>query len=302
MDDSQSNNFIKKFNNGNEFYNYTSYNDGVGFSIKKDLNGESDNTSLLRFYIPDYLKKSVIKKPIIIDVAYGKKIKEGGIVLRRKNKISDPIDLISKDEYYYNVEKNKLYKNKKEILPNELINKIYNDHIKPTKFIRGIWLRTKLFFWRIIIKKFFDYLYIFLHYFLYITSGDKYSYVWVIKEEILNNKIINSEIKNMIGQKEKEEIKENLEKGKKFNFFGYMASHWTIIFYSIFHLLFYIIFEYKNWYPTIIIMILKNNFLTLIYVISSLWIMEIVIPKILKMLIRTTSRLSWNSRMKSIKI
>jgi len=302
MTDNQNNNFIKNFENIDKFYDYTPYVKETGFSIKKELKGGiNKNTSLLKFYIPDNSKYSEKRKPIIISATYGKK-SDKSVIIRDKIKISDPIDLISKNEYYYNADINKLYKGKKEISPSELVKYIYNLHIKPTKYIKGFWLRTKLFFWKVIMEKFFAYISIFLHHFLYIISGDKYSYKPILREEILNNKIINSNFKEMIGEKENKEMKEHLKKGRKFNFLGYEASRWTILFYSMLHLLFYIIFEYKNWHPAIIITILKNNFLTLIYVISSLWVMEIVVPTILKMFIKIISTLSWYSYIKKIKV
>jgi len=294
-------NFIKKFNNGNGFYDYKLFTEGDGFSIKKDLNRADDNTSLLKFYILDDLKHPGSRKPIIISASYGKKLEES-ILIRDKTKISDPIDLTSKDEYYYNVKSDKLYKGEEEISASELLNGIYTEHIKPTKLIKGVWLRTKIVFWRIIMKRFFSYISIFLHYFLYIITSDKYSYEPIMEEEILNNKIISSRFEDMIGRKKKEDMKEHFEKGKKINIFGYEASRWIIIFYSILHLLLYIIFKYKNWYLMIITTIFRNNFLTLVYVISSLWVMEIVIPTIFRKLIKFTSLVSWNSSIKKIKI
>ncbi|MEK7172361.1 MAG: hypothetical protein AAB723_04055 [Patescibacteria group bacterium] len=297
--------FIEKFKNiddKNGFYDFTPYTDGLGFSIKRDLNNrDTDNTSLLKFYIKkDEGDEFKIKKPIFVSVNYGKKV-ENNVLVRGVTKISSPADLSFINEYYYNASNDKIFKDEKEISACNFIDEIYAKHIKPTKPIIGFWVRSKMFFWKVTVNKIFGYIADFFHYVLYVITGDKYSYDPVIREEVLNNTILASAWKDSVGQK-KDRGRDNLKESARFNFFGYEASRWVIVAYSILHLFLYIILINKNWKPVVITTIFKNNFLTIIYVISSLWILETLIPKILKIFIKSSSKFSIHSLYKTIKI
>lgn len=299
--------FIEKFKNidgKNGFYDFMPYIDGLGFSIKKDLGDrDTDNVSLLKFYIKkDESDELKTKKPIFVNVAYGKKV-ENGVLVRGVTKISSPADISSTNEYYYDVSNDKILKDKKEISACNFIDEIYAKHIKPTKPIIGFWVRSKMFFWKVIVNKIFDHIADFFHYVLYVITGDKYSYDPVIREEVLNNTILASTWKDSVGQKKiKDRGKDSLKESARFNFFGYEASRWVIVAYSILHLFLYIILINKNWKPVIITTIFKNSFLTIIYVISSLWILETLIPKTLKVFIKSSSKFSMYSLYKTIKI
>lgn len=300
--------FIEKFKEiegVNGFYDLVPYTDGnIGFSIKKDF-GQVDtrNVSLISLYVSNKPEDPEGKRPIIIDVAYGEKRDEGvSIRAYDKTKISSPIDLTSRDDYYYDILSNKLFNKTKEISPLTLADEIYGQHIKPTEFIRGFWLRVKMVFWRIILNYVFKSLSILFHYLLFVITGDKYSYEPVMQEEISNNRIVGHRFKALIGHQKNREMKDVLEERTKFDFLGYKTSYWIIISYSIINLALYAYFEYENWKPPIVVTLLRSNFLTLIYVIVSLWLMEAVLPEILKFLIKHTAILSFNSTYKRIRI
>lgn len=295
---------FKRINDTNGFYDFTPYLQDTGFSIKKDLSkSDSKNTSILSFYIRENSNQENDKKPILINAYYGERI-NSSVAIRNDSKIGafDPVDLDSTEDYYYDVTNNKLLKGRRSISPIDLINEIYNDHIKPTKPIKGLWLRTKIFFSRTLLKNIFNYIAAFFHYLLYIITGDKYSYEPIMQEEILNNTILSHHWKEMIGRKKKPEMKDNFIQSAKFNFFENQVSYWIVIFYSILHLFLYIIFERKNWRPLIITTIFKNSFLTVIYVVVSLWILEVLVPKILKMLIKNFSKITAAISVKKIRI
>ncbi len=138
---------------------------------------------------------------------------------------------------------------------------------------------------------------------LYIISGDKYSYEPFFEEETLNGKIFKSRLRPPIENvKNDEKLKEDLKKSAKISFFNHEVRHWPIVFYSISHGLFYVLFMLKNYKPIILITVFKNNFLTIIYVILSLWLVETITPKCLIFLIKIFSRLSFTSQYKSINI
>lgn len=297
--------FIEKFKNiggKNGFYGFTPYTDGRGFSIKRDLNNkDSDNTSLLKFYIQDDDQEIKAKKSIRISATYGKKAGDGVSLRDFTKTISGPVDLLSKDEYYYDTSSDTLFSDKKEISPADLVVDIYSDHIKPTKPILGIWIRTKIFFWRVVLNKISGYTAKFFHYVLYAITGDKYSYGASLKEEVLNNKIISHASGDFIGRKKNRKMKDNLEESPKFDLLGYKTSRWVIIAYSILHLVLYVVLININFKPLILTTIFRNSFLTLIYVILSLWILETLVPKILKSFIRNSSKISVYSLHKTIK-
>lgn len=294
MDNEQNKTFIEKFDNfGNYgFHNLTQFDHDAGFSVKKK--SCNNYVTLLSIYIPNeiFYNAKIEKKPLNIQAFYGEETREG-IRLRAKPKLTEPVDA-EFHEYFYNIRTKELYKNNKKITADQLINEVYNTHTKSTKLIKGFYLRMKIMFWRILIKSIFEFISKFCHFVLFIISGNRYSYEPICKEEILNGKIIKSQ--------EVKEVKEDLKESKKFPFLGYNTSRWSIIFYSSLHLVFYTIFMYINYKPKFITTILKNNFLTLVYVILSLWLIESLVPKFLMLLIKYFSQLSINCRFKTIKL
>jgi hypothetical protein len=301
--------FIAKFNGAegvDGFYAFVPYTDGnIGFSIRKDLNpSDAEHASILSFYLPNKAGESDDKKQLIIDANYGEKRDEGvSIRVEEKVTISSPIDLISSDDYCYDAVNDVLLKKGDEITPIDLLNDIYNQHIKPTKPWRGFFLRTKIIFWRIILKNFFEFLSSCFHYTLLVITGDRYSYAPIMEKEVLNNIIVSHRFKDLVGHPVQGGRGRVIAKdAPKFNFLGYQASYWTIIFYSIVNLALYLYFEYINWKPPVVITLLKNSFLTLLYVVVSLWFLEAVATRVLKWLIKKTAVLSFLSASKRIRV
>lgn len=295
--------FIENFKNSDGFYDLTPYINGTGFGIKRKLNNkDKDNVSLLSFYIPDgEFQSDGNYKNIDLRVSYGRDT-ENGVKMRfiEESRLSDPVDLISKD-YYYDINQNKFFDKREEISAHDLLNNVYDSHIKPTRKIKGFWIRTKLFFWRVAIRKIFNYFSSFFISFLYIISGDIYRFEPFSEREILNGKTISSQLPIKHWEKQRKDI-EDIKKSEKIKMLGYYGAYWPIIFYSIFHLFLYIIFEYFDFKPKLITNILGNNFLILVYVVSSLWIVEKVMPVILMKLAKISSKISGSSLVKEIKI
>jgi len=306
MDFEQAKNkFAENFKNCKGFYDLTLFiDDEFGFSIKRKLKSEDkENVSLLKLYIAKKdIEDGKEKKVLRISVSYGKDYKSS--IGRNPDNIksSDPIDLISEDEYYYSINDNKFFVNKfiigtREIFACDILTGIYSDHVKSTKLLKGFWLRSKLYFWRVIVKYSFQFLSKLFYYCLYIISGDRYIYDPISGEGKINGRITSSRWEDI-----SPEPKENLESGDKINVFGYQAKTHSVIVYSSLHLVIYIIFETLKYKPEIITTIFKNNFLTLMYVICSLWIIEAAIPKILIYFIKSSSKLSIESLYRKIRI
>jgi hypothetical protein len=300
--------FIEKFReieNVNGFHAFTPYTDGnIGFSVRKDLNPHDDqHTSLLSLYLRNQPGQPEERKPLIVDANY---VTRNGEELsykeEEKTKISSPGDLTSGDDHYYDITHNIVLSKTKELSPTALINEVYEQHIKPTKLFQGFWLRIKLFFFRIVLVKMFEFLSSLFQWLLFIITGDRYSYAPILGKEVFNNTIVSHRFKELIGHTDKRDKIPNEKKTVKFEFLGYEGSYWTIIVYCALNLVLYLFFEYTNWKPYIIVTLVKNSFLTLVYVIVSLSFLELVVPKILKRFIKYASMLSFWSTSKSIRI
>lgn len=306
--------FVRRFGEINDtygFYGLTSYIDGIGFSVKKDLPDDRANTSLISFYIPED-SGTDNKKPIIIDATYGPR-RGDSVALRsiEEVKVSSPVDLSSRDDYYYDAVNDKLFERDRETSPQEIIDDIYRKHTKSTRPITGLWLRAKIVFWRFFLGGLLARLSKFFQYVLRITTGDRYFYEPIMEKEVLNGKILRHRLKELIGKDdpgaglpEVKDVVEKDEESAKFDFFGmgYMVSHWVIVFYCILHLLLYFIFCLFRWKPAVIVTIFKNPFLTVVYVVVSLWVLESRVPGWLKILIKRSAMGSFKVTYKRIRI
>lgn len=284
-----SSNFINKFNliqlNNDGFFGISAIEEGgVGFSAFKNFNFNCDNkkTTLLNVYITDedFSDANIEKKPLFISAIYGQN--ENGSISRRfagEVGLNNPISLMYYgNKYFYNIRCDKFYKDDTEINANEIVKEVYALHIKSSRRFAGFFMRTKIrievIFWRKLMKSICYFISKIFHFSLYIISGIRYAYSPI--EEIIKTRF----------EKTKPEMKEKLKEGKKITFFGYEASQWSVVFYSLLHLLGYIIFIQKEYKPLIIAIILKNNFLTLIYVIASLCIIEVLLPQLFMVIIK----------------
>src|SRR6266481_5137319 len=132
--------------------------DTFGFSVVREH--PNGYTSIFKvFILKDALKADDPILPIIITGSYGKKSGDSIILSSSSEKISklfDPIELRSDGDFFYCVSDKTfllerfLFK-KRKIDAQEILQKIYELHIKPTRPFRGLWLRIKLFLWRVAI-------------------------------------------------------------------------------------------------------------------------------------------------------
>lgn len=289
--------FTRKFQNLEEKYNIDIIINAFGVFSKVEDQKIPENASLFTIYIKeDELSKNNTLKKLHISATYGKVAETGGVYIRDNQKISSPIDLISED-YLYDFNQNKIIYRNKELSANELIDNIYNLHVLPTKKFKGICIRFRLYIWRILFVQFFHYFSKIFHYLLYIITGDKYSYDTVFDRTIVNGMTIASSIDSMI-DKTSPQVKD----GKKINFLGYDVDLWPIVFYSIFTLAAYLIFELKDARPVLLVKILNNNFLLALYVVVSLWLIDVIVPIILKWLIKFNSKKAFSIKYKRLKI
>lgn len=292
--------FIDLFQCGNSELKLTPLIDAFGFSVrKKNENDDTENISVITVYIrQEDIENSEPLKSIHMRAYYGKPAPEGGIYIRDQHKISEPVDITS-DEYIYNISNSKLFIKNKEISGCAIINKFYNAHIRPTRLLKGIWIRAKLFFWRIALYRFFKLLADTFHYSLLLISGDRYTYQSVFSQEKLNGRIISSSWKELI---DKDVMEEKDKKNKEIEFFGHKLDYWPIIVYSIINLFLYFYFNYISFKPRVLVKIIDNSFLTLLYVVVSIWLLVFIMPSMLRKLIRWNSKISFELQHKKIKV
>lgn len=297
----EKNKFVEKFKNLENNYNIKPLADAFGISSFIEDNKSSKNASIITIYIPPkQFQDDNDKKKLSISITYGRKSSSDGIYIRDNVKINKPIDL-SFNNYFYSFGENKIFFKDEEISDKSLIDKIYKLHMLPTKKFSGLIIRFKLLIWRIIIPFLFLLLSKVFYYSLYIITGDRYSYSPIFDEEKINDKVISPSRLNANSFREKE-LKEQIVESRKIDFLGYKIDYWSIVIYSIINLTVYLYFEYKNIKPGFLVKILNNNFLTLIYVIFSLWIVEVLMPVIFKKIIKLSSKWSFKIKYKNLKI
>jgi len=167
------------------FYSVTHYiNAQIGFGCKKKLNPQDKNVSGIGFYIPNktYNDTDSTRKAFYITATYGEELPEG-IRIRTEQDFHEPLDLEFRDEFFYDTGTEKLYKGNKEITGDEVLLEVYAKHIKTTRPIRGLYLRTELRFWKIWFPWPLKFLSNVFHYLLFFISGDKYTYEFLFQEE-----------------------------------------------------------------------------------------------------------------------
>ncbi|MDB5237234.1 MAG: hypothetical protein JWL88_336 [Parcubacteria group bacterium] len=290
------------------YYDITTFIDThVGFSFKKSFKNEKDYVSLFHLLISnrDYENDELVRKPLLISIIYGK-IVDGGISVRSfsSKELNKPVDLDFNRDYFYDLTKDQLYNKKgKKISGTKLLKNIYGKHIKTTYLIRGLIARTKLCLWIIVLPRIFDFISEIFHWLLYIISGDSYTYTFLFKEENLNGTVISSGMDGRIGtHKSRPKGKVEEKPAKEMHFFGNKVAQWPIVFYSIVHLIVWFTLIYIYFPRLSIEKFFANSFLTVLYVIVSFWLVDTVLPFLLKNLIKLFSTMSAISHYKKIHI
>lgn len=288
------------------FYSVTPYIDTrLGFGSKKKLNlQDTKNVSGIGFYISNKIldDQNSTRKAFYITATYGEELPEG-IRMRTEQNFHEPLDLEFRDEFFYDTITEKIYKGSKEITGDEVLLEVYKKHIKTTRPILGLYLRAKLRFWRVWFPWPLKFLSNVSHYLLFFISGDRYTYEFLFQEENLNGQIISSRMEGRVDRnKDSAKVKEEEKESKQIDFFGNKVPQWPIVFYSILHLSFWFLIKYFGFKTDQIENFFGNNFLLVLYVIVSFWLVETVLPFLLKKLVKYFSTWSFQVASKTIKV
>ncbi len=244
----------------------------VGFSTYEDH--KMGFASLVKIgYDPQV---SDIVKPLYITATYGKKIDDGLSLTSFQRKLTDPVD-ISSDEYSFNIETNQFFYNGKEVNPEEILREIDRSHNKPKKSFRGFFLRIRLWI-RDHLRDLFKFLFEKTAATHYKRYGEKFSLYSADFKEPENH------LKPVLPP-----FLEHSKPDGAVDILGYKVEAWVAILYAVIHLGLYFIFYYLDIKPSWIITMLKNNFLTVVYVISTLGLMNAVLSTVINISPHDTS-------------
>lgn len=288
------------------FYSITPYiNAQIGFGCKKKLNEQdTKNVSGIGFYISNKTLSDATstRKAFYITTTYGEELTEG-IRLRTEQDFCEPLDLEFRDEFFYDMITEKIYKKDREVEENSVLLEVYGKHIKTTRPILGLVLRIRLRFWRIWLPWIPKFLSFFSHYLLYLISGDKYTYEFLFQEETLNGNVISSRMEGRVGRgKDSAKIKEEDKEAKHIDFFGNKVPQWAIVFYSLLHLCVWFSLRYFDVQTSQIEEFFGNNLLLVLYVVVSFWIIGTVTPFLLKKSVKYCSTLAFHTASKAVKV
>lgn len=268
------------------------WSDGVGLSrIKKFPDGRA---SLYKIGIgQEEIQKDTTKKKVSISVSHGKEVM-GGISLGSETGLSSPIDLSFRDDFTYDLQEKKFYYRNKVLTPIEVLAKVEEVHERPTKKVGGLFLRSRLWFWRKLLPGVIRLLDLLLIGLLWLISGER------VTDNILKRLL------GLHSEKAREGISSKrvqFEEVGTIDFFGYKAKRWSVVFYCGLHLLIFAIYILLQVEYEWLTKVLTNSFLVLCYVVVSFSITEALIPKFLKSIIgKITPELFGSIAFKSIKV
>lgn len=268
------------------FANFSSpieWEDAIGFSLEQEYS--NNRASLYKVGITSDQDDKLIKK-LWVSVSYGEKT-NSGLKVGISNNLFNPVDLDFPNEFTYDTQTDKFYLKKKEIKARDILLKTEKIHNKPTKLIWGLPLRLKLWFWHKVLPFIIKSLDLILISILWVVSGER------IKGDIFKRLLWKDH------ENEKKTIKEiEFKPAETIDFFGYKAKRWSVIFYSLVHL---ILFYFKI-FSGFLDNVLGNSLFAICYIVVSFFITESLIPGILKSIIKLTPKLFGYIAFKRLKV
>ncbi len=298
------------------FENLTEFADtNSGFSLARKLDNDrnKDHLSLMHVFInnKDFQDLTTPLKPLRIGLNYGRAT-ERGITMRDEVKLMDPYDADFSREYYYEPTTHRIYDKFTNLLDGtKLLEKIYRRHIRSTKLISGLPLRIKVVFFRYLIAYTFSAIKLVCTSILQILFGDTYNYNYLLQKETDTGSVpdlssntspsskLNSYNKERVNELQPREIKQ----GETIDFFGIKVHKRLVIVYVIIHLLVYgWLYLTKAELDVNVQRLFENNFLTVSYVIFTVWVMDYCVRRGLKRIIKVLSKLEGYFRYKPLKL
>lgn len=246
------------------------WQDGKGFSWYVDYPGNRSSLYKLGIREEDQKKDASIKT-LWGSVVYGERT-DGGLRHLSRYEINEPIGLDFGKEFFFDQDSNQYYHNNKIIQPNQIFGIMEEAHMRPSKSLNGLWLRTQLR-WVFLLRYLINICDIFFRVVLWVISGAR-----VIED--VNVRLVHVQMGR--------EIPIEFSESKEIEFFGFKTRRWPVVFYSGIHLIIYAAmyyFDFKK--PGILLSINSVPFLTLCYAIASFSLIEYLAPTLIKRIIKT---------------
>jgi len=284
--------FINKFRRLQGFQSLTPFIDSsTGFSVVKKFKNSKTKLSLIKVSLQD--NDGTARRRIYVRAAFGRLDKDRSALLPTKspNRLA-PIDIESVGEYFYDPLKDLLYEGDEVTTAQKIMDKFYSEHIKSTKVFVGAPLRLRLVLQVKMPAQFFRLVEKVSHFLLLIFSGERFSW-----NPFFQNESTNSSAQGGAGNGSPDD-----KPPKTLSIFGYEASRWAVVVYALINLAVYTLFVEFNFKPRILSRLIENNFLTVMYVVLSLGLIDFVLPRCLKYLIKLASNRAAEYPFKKIKI
>jgi hypothetical protein len=177
-----------------------------------------------------------------------------------------PLDIASTDEFFFSKISKKFYYKDKEIAPNTVLNEMFQLHIKFTKPLKGLWLRIKYLWLKVVTPNIYILIKTFFRAVHFIVTLKSYDYD-VFQEYLTDSK---------------KPSKETPDNEQRLDILGYKIKATPLITYSFFSL---ILFTINYFWPFVITpihnylsRILANNFLTTLYAVVTLYLWDVFLP------------------------
>ena len=203
--------------------------------------------------------------------------------------LSKPINMNSIDDFSVNLKSGQFFDNQgSKISAEKILTHLYDQHLKPTYKIAGIWIRTRLWFWRSTISVV-SYLGVFLKYLLWILTGEYYPYDHFRDMMLSRNE-------------SRKDVAEKIELKESSSISGFTARPHTILAFCGLHLLSFLLLYLYKVEISIMTVIIKSSFLSVVYTVFTLGMLDRVYPTYSKKLQRYLSKLQWQLNFRSFKL
>ncbi len=232
---------------------------------------------MIQVYIPEEsLKSNSSLKKVVVTANFYKQNKYNpleGLSSNFEKKADEkyPIGVTFEDSFFYDTFKNGIFfLDDDPITLEKFFTTVFEKHFLPTHLLKGLPYRLKykyFLFNRFRLKLMFN-------------IWDKIKYILYGSKNLIeinqNHKVFPQNLTY------NPEIKSEEKSGEKINILGVEANKWALTTYSLIHLSLFIFLYYCDIKPDIVKVILKYSFLTVVYVISSLYIYENFLACLLK--------------------
>ncbi|MFA4905140.1 MAG: hypothetical protein WC645_01410 [Candidatus Margulisiibacteriota bacterium] len=278
--DIESNGFEHPVQNTNRILGFSAQKKYSEYLLKKlGVDKDAPFICLIHIYVADNDYQSRDKMPLYC-MAYFCHQKDGvfcqGVDHLKKTIFFHPVTVELTNDFFFNKSTCDFFYHNNKISPHDILQIIFDLHIKPTRPFYGFPLRLHIMVSALISGLFYllKMMCVFMN---KLISGEEYNY------DFYYNYLFEDKVRS-------EPSTDNLAIHDKnmMDFFGFKAKIYPLFVYAFIHLVFYLIIYVLHVFdtPVYISNIFHNIFLTAIYAIVTLYIWINVLPIILKYLIK----------------